>query len=165
MSPSYDVHRPDFEGTTAEELEDPSVADYDASDPGELADRVLLSASGFPPDDASDLALPVVDAEDRLSLRALEAARSGVEGVDADADLSASTQAEARRLVETLVAEHFEEGDPEARPEDGTQAHREARAAANERQREQRAEAQDLRETEAQETNREDIPPDQDSSG
>lgn len=165
MSPSYDVHRPDFEGTTTESWADPSVAAYDASDPAELADNFLLSASGFPPDDADDLALPVVDTDDQLNLEALEEARSGVEGVDTDADLAPATHAKARRLVEKLVQENFERGDPEAKPKEGRQAQREARQAAQEERREQRAKEQELRETDAQETNREEIPPDQDSSG
>lgn len=165
MSDNYELHRPDVEGTSKDDWQSHTPADYEADDLANLAGHFLLSASGFPPQSADDLALPVVDEDGDLNLNALEAARAGAEGVDVDADLAPETHAEARRLVETLVGENFESGDPEAGPEGAPEQRGEARDAAQTARREQDEQEKRLREDEAQEASRENIPPDQDASG
>jgi hypothetical protein len=77
--PDYEVHEPAYDDTTEEDRDDSRLNEFDISerssdgtrdplrgsrdtdDPGEVAEHVVLSSSGFPPENFSDLQIPVVD--------------------------------------------------------------------------------------------------------
>ena len=106
----YSIHRPRFTGTTRNDWVFPTAQDFDTSDLSAVADRFLVSASGFEePDSLDDLYLPVVDRRNELSLNALFAARDGPYDADQIPDLDADTRAELDTLIDDLGTEHFEE--------------------------------------------------------
>jgi len=59
----YEVHGVGYSDTTEEDWDDPQLNDFQTEDLGEVADHILLSSSGFPPESFSDLRIPVVDPE------------------------------------------------------------------------------------------------------
>ncbi|MDL5362844.1 hypothetical protein [Halalkalicoccus sp. NIPERK01] len=104
----YAVHEPEYSGTTDDEWEDPQLNDFETDDLGEVADHFLLSASGFPPENFSDLKLPVVDPEGNLNLNALQTAHGGAHGVEAIDDVDEETVEEVEDLLEDLASEEFD---------------------------------------------------------
>ncbi|WP_049922254.1 hypothetical protein [Halopiger djelfimassiliensis] len=109
--PDYEMHEPEFSDTTTDEWEEPQLEDFDTDDLGEVADHFLLSASGVPPENFTDLKLPVVDPDGNLNKNALSTAKSGGRGVGAVEDLDEETKAEIEDLIDELANEHFEEAD------------------------------------------------------
>jgi hypothetical protein len=106
----YDIHRPSFSGTTKTEWEFPTGGNFDTSDLSTVADRFLLSASGFDdPDEFDDLALPVVNSQGYLSLNGLWAAQRGPYSVERIDDIDEETKAAVRDLIDDLGKENFEE--------------------------------------------------------
>lgn len=100
----YEVHVPSFRGTATEEW-DPPTPDCEPTLHA-LGEHYLLSESGFPPEDAGDLALPVVDAEGRLHRTALLRARRELRERE---DLTVSTTTTAIEVVSRLIDRAFEE--------------------------------------------------------
>ena len=105
----YDIHRPTYAGTSKNEWEFPTEANFDTDDLSVIADHFLLSSSGFDdPEEFEDLALPVVNTQGYLSLNGLWAARRGpysVERVECDDE----TKARVRELIDDLGTENFAE--------------------------------------------------------
>ncbi|MFC6905460.1 hypothetical protein [Halalkalicoccus tibetensis] len=104
----YAVHEPEYSGTTDDEWDDPRLNDFDTDDLGEVAEHFLLSASGFPPENFSDLKAPVVDPEGKLNLNALQTAHGGAHSVEAIDDIDDGTVGETKDLLEELASEEFD---------------------------------------------------------
>ena len=124
----YEMHEPEFSGTTTAEWDDPQLEDFDISerssdgqrdsdesrqtdDLSEVADHFILSSSGFPPENFTDLKLPVVDPDGNLNKNALSTAKSGGHGVGAVEDLDDEKQDEIEDMIDDLANEHFDEAD------------------------------------------------------
>jgi hypothetical protein len=99
----YEVHVPSFRGTATEEW-DPPTPDCEPTLHA-LGGHYLLSESGFPPENAADLALPVVDAEGRLHRTALLRARRELRERE---DISVSTATTGIEVVSRLIDRPFE---------------------------------------------------------
>ncbi len=85
---NIEVHSVDFSGTTDSSWDKPAMEDFETSDLGQIADHFLVSKTEFPPDNFTDLALPVVGPNGDLNLNALQNAKaraSQVEGLSGDA--------------------------------------------------------------------------------
>ena len=104
----YDVHVPSFRGTATRGWE-PPPPDCEPTLHA-LAEHYLLSASGFPPDDADDLALPVVDADGRLHRSALLRARRELRERE---NITVSTATTAMEVVSRLVERSFDDAGAE----------------------------------------------------
>ncbi|WP_306054447.1 hypothetical protein [Natronococcus wangiae] len=107
----YEMHDPEFSGTTTDEWDEPQLEDFDTDDLSEVADRFVLSASGFPPENFTDLKLPVVEPSGELNRNALQTAKSGGHGVGAVEDLDDDLRSEVEDLIDELANEHFEDAD------------------------------------------------------
>ena len=105
----YEVHEPDYSGTTTEDWEAPQKNDFDTDDLSEIADHFVLSASGFPPDAFTDLKVPVVDPDGNLNRNALQTAHGGAHSVEAVEDVDDETVEEVEELLEDLAQEAFDE--------------------------------------------------------
>lgn len=106
----YNIHRPNFSGTTKNEWEFPTKSNFDSDDLTEIADHFLLSSSGFDdPEDFDDLELPVVNSQEFLSLNGLWAARRGPYSVERIEDIDDETKERVRELIDDLGMENFEE--------------------------------------------------------
>ena len=109
MSKQYDVHRPDYSGTTTDDWSAPDESDFDADDLSETADSFLLSSSGFDdPETYGDLKLPVVEPDGKLNLKALETAHGGAHSVEAVDDVDDDTKDEVEDICEDLAEEEFD---------------------------------------------------------
>ncbi|ELZ06955.1 hypothetical protein [Natrialba aegyptia] len=107
----YELHDPEFSGTTTDEWSEPQLEDFETDDLGDVADHFLLSATGFPPANFTDLKLPVVDPSGKLNRNALQTAKSGGHGVGAVSDLDDDVQAETESLLDDLANDHFDDAD------------------------------------------------------
>jgi hypothetical protein len=83
----YEMHTPDWSGTTESDWSSPDLEDFETDDLGEVANHFLISLSGFPPDNFGDLKLPVVEPNGELNVNALAAVKGG-RGVSAVEGLS-----------------------------------------------------------------------------
>lgn len=157
MALHENVHEPAFSDTTTEPWELPAPEAYDAEHPATLAERYLVSESGFPPASVDDLHAPVVDTDGRLNRNALQEVRHGVGATE---PLSDEETAAARELAHELLEEHFpERDDPEAVAE---RLQREAREEREEERLEQHMEHDDeVREGDAREVANPDNSPDE----
>lgn len=106
----YELHEPECSDTTTDDWEAPQQADFDTDDLGEIADHFVLPASRFPPENFTDLRLPVVDPDGNLNENALRTARGGAHSVEAIDDVDEETEEEVRDLLEDLSREEFGEG-------------------------------------------------------
>ena len=106
--PSYEHHEPSYDDTTTGEWSAPAMEDFDTDDLSAIADHFLLSASGFPPENFSDLKLPVVDPDGALNLNALETAHGGGHGVDQIEGIGDETVSEVESTIERLAREEFD---------------------------------------------------------
>ena len=107
----YEAHYPDYDGTTTSEWDAPQETDFDTGDLGEIADHFVLSADGFPPENFTDLQLPVVEPGGDLNLNALRTAYSGGHGVDSVDGLSDDEEQRARGILQELADEFDEDLD------------------------------------------------------
>ncbi|WP_224270444.1 hypothetical protein [Haloprofundus salinisoli] len=105
----YELHEPEFSGTTEGEWDAPQEQDFETDELSEIADHFLLSASGFPPETFTDLKLPVVDPDGDLNKRALQTAKSGGHGVGAIDDIDEETKANTENLIDELANDNFED--------------------------------------------------------
>lgn len=103
----YETHEPDYSGTTTEEWDSPQKEDFDTDDLSEIDDHFVLSSSGFPADNFTDLKLPVVDPDGNLNENALQAAHGGAHSVEAIDDIEDETQRDVKDLLENLSQEEF----------------------------------------------------------
>lgn len=100
----YEVHVPSFRGTATEGWE-PPTPDCEPSLHA-LGEHYLLSETGFPPESADDLALPVVDADGDLHWSALLHARRELRERD---DITVSTVTTGIEVVSRLLDRAFED--------------------------------------------------------
>lgn len=107
----YELHDPDFSGTTTAEWDEPQLEDFETDDLGEVAAHFLLSASGFPPENFTDLKLPVVDPDGNLNKNALQTAKSGGHGVGAVEGLDDDKREEVEDTIDELANNTFEDAD------------------------------------------------------
>ena len=105
---AYEIHEPDYSGTTTDDWESPQENDFETDDLGEIADHFVLSSSGFPPENFTDLHLPVVDPNGNLNLNAIETAHGGAHSVEAMDDIGEDTTEEVQELLERLADEAFD---------------------------------------------------------
>ncbi|MCU4743223.1 hypothetical protein [Natronoglomus mannanivorans] len=109
--PNYEHHEPEFSGTTTDEWEEPRLEDVDTDDLSAVADHFVLSSSGFPPENFTDLTLPVVEPSGGLNRNALQTAKSGGRGVGAVDGLAEDQRAEIEDLIDRLANERFPDAD------------------------------------------------------
>ena len=109
MVADYDVHEPEYSGTTTDEWSAPQKQDFDTDDLGEIADHFVMSESGFPPDAFTDLQLPVVEPDGDLNENALQTAHGGAHSVEAMDDVDDETVEDVQELLEELSQEAFDE--------------------------------------------------------
>jgi hypothetical protein len=100
----YSMHDPEYSGTTTAEWSAPRERGFETNDLGEITDAFVLSASGFPPRNFTDLQLPIVDFDWNLNLNALGTAH----GVDSIDDLDEGTAEDVRARLEALASEEFD---------------------------------------------------------
>ncbi|QFU82053.1 hypothetical protein [Natronorubrum aibiense] len=105
----YEVHEPEFSGTTIEEWEEPQLEDFDTDELADVAVHFILSASGFLPENVTDRKLPVVGPDGNLNKNALSTAKSGGRGVGAVENLDDEQQREIKSLIDGLANDHFED--------------------------------------------------------
>ena len=106
--PDYVHHEPDYSGTTESDWDAPQLEDFGTDDLSEVDEHFLLSASGFPPENFGDLALPVVEPGGDLNLNALETAHGGAHGVDAVEGIDDDTVDTVRETIEDLASSEFD---------------------------------------------------------
>lgn len=104
----YEIHEPDYSGTTTDEWDAPQEEDFDTDDLSEIGEHFVLSASGFSPDDFTDLKLPVVDPDGDLNENALQSAHGGAHSVEAIDDVDDGTKDDVKDLLESLSQEEFD---------------------------------------------------------
>jgi len=85
----YEMHTPDWSGTTESDWSTPDMEDFDTDDMSEIDDHFLISMDGFPPENYTDLKLPVVEPNGDLNVNALAAVKGGrgvtaVDGLSSD---------------------------------------------------------------------------------
>lgn len=107
----YEIHEPEFSGTTEDEWDDPQLEDFDTDDLSVVDDHFVLSADGFPPENFTDLKLPVVDPDGNLNKHALQTAKSGGHGVGAVEDVDDETKQDVIDLVDRLANENFDDAE------------------------------------------------------
>lgn len=110
----YDMHTPDWSGTTESEWSSPDMEDFDTDDLSEIANHFLISATGFPPENFTDLKLPVVEPNGDLNVNALAAVKGG-RGVSAVDGLGSEMEQEIVDWVNSTANEEFDKdwGDEE----------------------------------------------------
>lgn len=104
----YEMHEPDYSDTTEEDWDGPQLNDFETDDLGEVADHFVLSSSEFPPENFSDLKVPVVDPEGNLNLNALQTAHGGAHSVEAIDDVDEGTAEDVKELLEKLASQEFD---------------------------------------------------------
>lgn len=102
----YEMHDPVWTGTAYAHEANEQMSDASEDRFSVVADRYLLSASGFPPNDAADLELQVVDDELNLNRELLRSARRRLEQLD---DLDPTPKAVVDDELTNLLEEHFED--------------------------------------------------------
>lgn len=110
------VHMPNFTSKTTGEWDSPNLGDMtdeqfnDLSpmDRMEIANHFIGSKTGFPPDNYTDLFLPVVTPDGELSLQALQNAKSRISRVDGITDEQVR---EAGRIINRLANTNFQDAD------------------------------------------------------
>jgi len=122
MNASYsmmgaDIHSPEFDGTTMMDWSSPDMEDFDTDDMSTLANHFLISESGFPPENFTDLKLPVVEPNGELSLPALRNAKARANQVEG---LSGEELDEVMSMITEMANENFDEANFEEMSIDGT---------------------------------------------
>lgn len=105
----YDVHEPEYDGTTTDDWDSPQQNDFETDDLSEIGDHFVLSESGFPPENFTELRLPVVDPSGDLNLNALQTAHGGAHSVEAIDDVDDDTESDVKDLLEELGQEEFDQ--------------------------------------------------------
>jgi hypothetical protein len=112
-----DIHSPEFDGTTMMDWSSPDMEDFDTDDMSTLANHFLISESGFPPENFTDLKLPVVEPNGELSLPALRNAKARANQVEG---LSGEELDEVMSMITEMANENFDEANFEEMSIDGT---------------------------------------------
>lgn len=107
------VHRVDFDDTTRSDWSEPTLNDFtemmwdelNESRKSEISDHYLYTVGEFPPENFSDLRLPVVDSEGNLNLNALQNAKARVGQISGISD---SQVDEIKTIINDLAESNFE---------------------------------------------------------
>ncbi|MBV0922738.1 hypothetical protein KTS45_00855 [Halomicroarcula limicola] len=105
---SYEAHSVSYSGTTEADWSAPSESDFETDDLSTVDDHYLLSSSGFPPEEFSDLQIPVVDPDGSLNLNALQTAYSGGHSVEAVDGIDGETVGQVKGIIQRLASEGFD---------------------------------------------------------
>jgi len=100
-----EVHTPEYSGTTESSWSKPDMEDFDTDDLSEIDDYFLVSKTGFPPENFTDLALPVVEPNGDLNRNALQNAKARASQVKG---LSGDNLNRATSRINTLANENFD---------------------------------------------------------
>ena len=103
----YEMHTPDWSGTTDSDWSTPAMEDFDTDDLEEIAAHFLISETGFPPENFGDLKLPVVEPNGDLNVNALAAVKGG-RGVSAVDGLSSDMEDEIVDWVNMTANKEFD---------------------------------------------------------
>jgi hypothetical protein len=103
----YDMHEVSYTGTTERSWDSPDMEDFDTDDMSDIDNHFLISMSGFPPENFTDLKLPIVEPDGRLSLNALAAVKGG-RGVSAVSGLGEDMEDEIVDYVNMLARKEFD---------------------------------------------------------
>ena len=103
----YEMSTPDWSGTTTSDWSSPDMEDFDTDDLSEIENHFLISATGFPPENYTDLKLPVVEPSGELNVNALAAVKGG-RGVSAVDGLSDEMEEEIVDWVNSTASEEFD---------------------------------------------------------
>lgn len=115
------THEPDWSGTTESSWSEPAMEDFETEDLSEIDDHFLVSKSGFPPENFTDLALPVVEPNGDLNLNALQNAKARAGQVEG---LSGDNLDSVENMINRLANENYEDanfGDEEEESEAGSE--------------------------------------------
>lgn len=113
----WEFHNVSWDGTTESDWSRPSKDDFDTDDLSEIDSHFLISQTGFPPENFSDLALPVVGPSGNLNLNALDAVKGGHGASQVDG-LSDDKVDDIIDYVNNLANEHFDKDWGEEENED-----------------------------------------------
>jgi len=103
----YEMHTPDWSGTTEQDWSRPDLDDFDTDDLSEVAKHFLISSSGFPPENYTDLKLPIVEPNGDLNVNALAAVKGG-RGASAVDGLSSEKEEKIMEMMNKLANEEFD---------------------------------------------------------
>jgi hypothetical protein len=103
----YEMHTPDWSGTTTADWSSPDLEDFDTDDLSEVANHFLISSTGFPPENFTDLKLPVVEPNGDLNVNALAAVKGG-RGVSAVDGLESDMEGDIVDWVNNAANEEFD---------------------------------------------------------
>ncbi len=103
----YEMSTPDWSGTTTSDWSRPDMEDFDTDDLSEIANHFLISATDFPPENYTDLKLPVVEPNGELNVNALAAVKGG-RGVSAVDGLSGEMEEKIVDWVNSTASEEFD---------------------------------------------------------
>jgi hypothetical protein len=103
----YEMHEPDWSGTTEREWNSPDMEDFNTDDLGEIANHFLISESGFPPENYGDLKLPIVEPNGDLNVNALAAVKGG-RGASAVDGLSDQMEEKIDMMMNELANDEFD---------------------------------------------------------
>jgi hypothetical protein len=123
------IHAPSYTSTTTGDWSAPSLSDFDTDDLSAIDDHFLVSVAGFPPENFSDLALPVVSTGGTLNKTALSNAKSRAGQVTG---LSGEDLSRVRTKIDNLANEEFNAGFGDAEANARARARSGAKAANGE---------------------------------
>lgn len=103
----YDMHDPEYSGTTTDEWDAPDEEDFETDDLSDIGNHFVISSTGFPPDTFTDLKLSVVEPDGDLNENALQAAHRGAHSMEAIDDFDDDTKHEVKDLLEELSQDEF----------------------------------------------------------
>jgi len=98
-------HRPSFSGTTTGDWSAPDLEDFGTDDLSVVDNHFVVSSTGFPPDNFTDLSLPVVTPDGELSLPALRNAKARASQVSG---LSGEALSRAKGIINSLAEKNFD---------------------------------------------------------
>ena len=104
----YEVHSISYDDATTEDWSAPNEQDFDTDELSAIDDHFLLSETGFPPDNFTDLEIPVVDVDGNLNLNALETAYAGGHSVEAIDGIDDQTVGEVKDTIQSLAESEFD---------------------------------------------------------
>lgn len=106
------IHDPTWSGTTTTASSDgwsrPALGDFDTDDLGEVAGAFLASETGFPPENYTDLILPVVTPDGELSLPGLRASASRLPQAES---VTEDERATLKTKIANLANDNFDAAD------------------------------------------------------
>ena len=112
----YTIHTPSYDGTTESEWNKPDLEDFtdmswsdmSEEEKQDISNHFIMSMSGFPAENFTDLKLPVVEPNGDLNLSALRTVKGG-RGVQAVEDVTGDEVEEVMSMVNNLAKEEFDE--------------------------------------------------------